>query len=1504
MSAGKSIYRVLRSVVFTTLVVVLVLLAASYLLLSMPSVQKSIKNKAEKELSAFLGSKVTIADIEILPFNEVKISGLQIYDPAGKKCISVDNLGAGISLWSLLRNGIIEISYAEIISMDAHIIQASKDGPLNIDFIIKAFAPKEKKEPKRFDVIVRNVVIRKSYVSFRRSFLPKSQDRQKIDFNDLEIGNLNADLAFPRLKNDDFTIDVRRLAFTEKSGFNLGNLSLVTHITPQFIDWKNLKIRVNESKLSLSDGRINFNGFENLKNDFKNIPFAITLTASPLIISNFSSFFPPLQEFEGSSSVAIDLSGNLTDLAFDIDVNGSSYATGLKMSGNIQDLLQPKMASGNLKHFSLHTSSDFLGKLLEKVKTGSKVRELIGLAGKIDLNLEGSFDLKKNLINSSIALQSDLLSLKSDVKALVDLDDLENSLEVKFKVDAPVIRADLLTGLNFLDEASLNGEGNLLKKGNDLSGNLSVILPQIGYNGLRLENIGIDAEKRGNDIDVHLVSDNRWLDMTADLNCILKHEFSQWNLNTEIYGLSSILFAKNDREKTDIYSGEIRAAIVGDSPDNMTGEVNINNLKISGKKNLLIDNISIGAYTDSLYRNYSISSDFVDGKIYGFFKPTGIIESVKSMVSEILPQFVAASSSKQGEFSQQMNYEFTLKPADDFFNQFKIPVRPAVTVDIKGYYHGDTSTFNFNLSAPYLYQGKDKLIKNTDLNLVLSEGKPAMLNLESIFPIKNDYARLHLSSMIKESVDSKFSWTMADNEDNSGFVSFKVDAGRNRLTKDFNLSLFIEPSEFKLSDSRWIISPAYARLGDGILSVNNLNISNGLQFVKIYGNASSDPIDRLNVDLSGINLKYIFNILNINYVDFGGIATGKAHVSSLFTKHPEAMTDQLFVKDLSYNDCVLGDGQLEGHWDNQRQMVAINADITDNKESWTTVRGGVYVTRDSLSFDFKTKNVDVAFLKPIVKGFTSDIKGHASGFLKLYGTFSDIDLTGKAYADSVSLLVDYTNVYYSTSDSIIFTPGRISLPSMRVCDRFGNSCLFNGEVRHHYLQNAYFDFDVKNAEHLLVYDTGPSPETFWYGRVFANGNASLTGSPTEVNLNLNMSTSENSNMTFVLDETETATEYTFLTFSDKRKEEMERIEISQNLEASLSRQKEKIENPETPTLFSLNMALDVNPSLALTLVMDPRLGDKITAVGAGPIQMHYDTDNDVISIYGKYTISSGNYNFSIQNLILKNFTILEGSSISFNGDPLNGVLDINAAYRVNTNIADLDDSFLSDPDLKRTTVPVDAILKVSGDLESPDINFDISLPTVTADVQRRVKSIISTEDMLNQQVIYLLALNRFYSPEYTSSKGGGELASVASSTLSSQIQNIISSMTDKFSLSPSFKSDKDNFSDLEFDVALSSRLFDNRLLLNGNFGYRDKSTSQTTFVGDFDLEYLLTPDGRLRLKAYNHFNDASYYLRSSLTTQGIGIVYRRDFDNLFDFTKKLFRRKDAEQEHKKEIEQP
>ena len=126
-------------------------------------------------------------------------------------------------------------------------------------------------------------------------------------------------------------------------------------------------------------------------------------------------------------------------------------------------------------------------------------------------------------------------------------------------------------------------------------------------------------------------------------------------------------------------------------------------------------------------------------------------------------------------------------------------------------------------------------------------------------------------------------------------------------------------------------------------------------------------------------------------------------------------------------------------------------------------------------------------------------------------------------------------------------------------------------------------------------------------------------------------------------------------------------------------------------------------------------------------------------------------------------------------------------------------------------------------------------------------------------------------------------------------------LSDNWSISPKVRSERGDFSDLEVDLYLSSQLLNNRLLFNGSFGYRDSRYNTTNFIGDFDIEYLLTENGNLRLKGYNHFNDRNHTMRTAITTQGLGLIYKHDFNtwsNFFEFSKiRLFIEEEDEEEY-------
>lgn len=222
--------------------------------------------------------------------------------------------------------------------------------------------------------------------------------------------------------------------------------------------------------------------------------------------------------------------------------------------------------------------------------------------------------------------------------------------------------------------------------------------------------------------------------------------------------------------------------------------------------------------------------------------------------------------------------------------------------------------------------------------------------------------------------------------------------------------------------------------------------------------------------------------------------------------------------------------------------------------------------------------------------FTSDITGEASGTCELYGTFKNVNVRGRMFAHDFRMKVDFTNSYYTVSDSVILEPGKIIIRPTVIHDDFGNTATLRGEVTHDYFHNANFDFAVTNARNMLVYNTNEKINPFWYGRVFANGSAYIQGVPGKVNIDINMAAAPKSSFTFVLSDKEEAGEYSFITFTDKRKEQREKEE--QEKRPKFLNVLKQVDKEVNPSLFDMNLQLEANPNIDVTLVMDLKEGIK------------------------------------------------------------------------------------------------------------------------------------------------------------------------------------------------------------------------------------------------------------------------------------------------------------------------
>lgn len=1509
-------YKILRAVFVTLIALAFILPAALYVALSLPAVQQWLCHRAESELSKLLTVDVDIDYISISPFNRVTLHGVTVSDSVGEPCLKVKRLGAGMNLWDYFARDRIVLDYAEIIGMDARISRDSIGAPLNIQPIINALSPKDKsKPPTKFDFRVNTVVIRTSSVSY--DVLDQPRVETGFDRNHISISGLRADVQLPQIKNDDFIIDLRRLAFSERSGFALSSLSGLFHIASTYLDVRDFNLQLPNSQFIINDQSMRFKSFDYLKKHWRDLRIDFRLMpGSRLATADFTPFLPQIDGMDMTFSIGLHANGDASRLNIPtlslVSDQGASFTT----AGHISHLFADEGPAFDFPEFDVRFNGRRAMDAASRFgKVKDDVRRIIENAG--DLSLSGSFS--GSLFNGSLTGQ--LLSgvgqasLEADYSRVLLASGAFSPMKIAGTASltdfsGARLMAGLANPVAAIDGLNADLGFDVTLKPGMPDGSAELSLASAIVNGYPINDIELRLNKTGDEVSADLFADNDMLYADAELLAAIgRHKSLDLSadirdLNLDMIGLGSA--GHHGRR----LSFTADAMLSGTMVDDLEGTVNIDRLTVSQPHadDLTLDGIRIAAVRSEAADTLTLTSEIADASVIGKFH----IAALPAVGKEILAQTLPALSGNVGATGSQsflsnpansceLDYDIRIKTLDPLSPLLKLPVRVIDPISVRGDFSSSREAMSLNLDAPYLLQGK-KLIENTSLTFGVSgvEGDEGagrgQLFFSTTLPTKNGPMTLSSTSeAYDDQVDSHLEWKVDRRRDYSGDINLTTRFSRdtdNRLRTE----LLFNPSRAVFNDTVWTVEPSVISIEGKEICVSDFKVWRDRQFITIDGRASESPADTITVTLEDIDLDYVFETLNIPTAMFGGNASGKLYATQLLTAEPKAITRGLSVKDLTYNYSLMGDALLRSEWVNDSKAISIIAEIHQPNGLKSYVDGEIFPMADSLDMRFDADRIEIGFLKPYMSAFASDISGYATGTARLWGTFKLIDMVGDIYGEDVKLTLGFTNTTYSTTDSVRLTPGRIDISDLTLHDVNGHTAKLNGWVTHKCFKQPEFKFRITDARDLLVYDVKENPEHPWYGRVYGNGSATVSGVPGLVDINVAMTTATGSQFTYVLTDALSAQEYNFITFRDRdqaRKDSIAAVNAPPPMVMEIKRQLDAASSGGESSAYRMTFDIDITPQALITLVMDPVGGDRVRTYGSGVLHMFYDSHSEDLEMKGTYTVDRGTYNFTLQDIIIKEFTIEPASSITFNGDPYAAQLNLTAKHQVKANLTDLDESFLEDKELNRTNVPVDAIMHVTGDMRQPEIGFDLDFPTLTEEPKRKVRSIINTEDMMQRQMIYLLALSRFYTPDYMNATRGNELVSVASSTISSQLSSILGQLSDNWNIAPNFRSDRGDFSDVEFDLALSSHLLNNRLLFNGNLGYRDKSLNNNSFIGDFDIEYLLNKSGSLRLKAYNRYNDQNYYLKSALTTQGVGIVFKRDFDNIFSFLRPLLKKKSS-----------
>lgn len=1521
------------------LLLVVAVPAALYVGLSLPAVQDYARNEAGRRLSDLLGADVEVGNLSITPFNKATLRNVSVTDQKGDTLVKARRLGAGFGLTDLLFQHRLVLNYVEALGLDLRLSRDSAGAPLNIEPIL-ARLNKPGGDGGVPDLRINTIVIRRSKVSYHvlsESPAPLGH----FDPSHISIEDLRADLRlyFDKARRE-INVDLRRLAASEThSGFVLNGLatrlSLHKAAAPsgaiEVINLGGLELAMPSSRIMIGPSAFSVN---------TDTPARLSiLQGSHICLTDLSAFVDPALKshwanlFDSRINIVADaevskrmvnvhrMAIGCADGAVRIDAPRGISVTGIDSIPSVRfELPEVKLtvnpSASRLLPLQLHGTDSVSALVLPIVATiegeGSLTAGHLGLT--LDSNRAGD-------LNASIGYKLGANRTLNELEGSVVADGL-GIAEIASVVERALGRSTSLPGkLPRLLTATVEGRANFAKGAKLPDGSLSASIARIDLNKLNgspttLTDVIIDLSSERGVVDAAFESANDGFALNADATIDLNDRMGGFELTLDDFDLPF----KGEKKLSLTAFGQLSLSKAG-APLPATGNISLHDILLADRNDrdckMSISDVEIESRipSDGLgLPEVNIRSDIFNATLSGSINPATIAADLKELAANIWPSVVESPHHKTDVNApvNSFNLSGRLLSTAPIEKIMKLPVMVRYPISFQAGFNAGLSTAEVTIDAPYLWQGN----KEIDSTLVRIDANGSNFNMlaTTSMPTKNGMMRLDVTSAMQAAAESDsslrtlsslVSWKVDAKRDFSGSIGFDLSAWRDAANpRDLNAAIDFKPSSLVFNDTVWTMEPSHIGVSKGIIDVDGFRVGRPGQYVEIDGLVTASHEDSVEINLANVDLDYVFETLNIPNAMFGGVASGKLYASGLLGPEMVAYTPDLFVKGLKYNFSLMGDTHIKASFDPSAPAVNIDAKVDQPNGLNSYITGYIKPTSEGyLDLTFHADKIEVGFMKPFMSAFASAVHGYASGSAHLFGTFHDVNMSGDIYAEDLSLTLDFTGTTYWATDSVHLTPGYIDLNGITLRDREGHTAKLGGFLRHTNFHEPRFQFRITDADDLLVYYLPESSDRRWFGTIYGDGSATITGEPGKIDIGVDMATAPRSSFTFILSDSEEAYDYNFITFRNRGEGVGSGIlteALAEGIPVEVAEMRKalaKKADNESASIYDMSISVAVSPDALLTVVMDPIGGDAIKARGSGALTMTYNSASEDLGLRGDYTLDNGTYNFTFQDIIRKDFRINPGSTIRFIGDPYAAQLDIEATYRLTANLSDLDESFLDDPELTRTSVPVDAMINVTGDMRAPEIAYDLGFPTLKDDVKRKVNSIVSTDEMRARQMLYLLALNRFYTPEYMSATKGNELFSVASSTISSQISNLLGSLSENWTIAPNLRSDRGDFSDVEFDLALSSSLLNNRLLFNGNFGYRDKNLNNNSFIGDFDLEYLLNRSGTLRLKAYNRYNDQNFYVKNALTTQGVGIVFRRDFDSFTSWLKALRRKKNKKQDN-------
>ena len=1421
------------NVCFWTVVSLYLLIAV---MVHIPYVQQSLASGVASVISSKLNTRVEIGRVDLGFLNRLVIDNTTIYDQGGKPMVRAARLAVRIDLLQLVE-GRIRISSAQVFSTHFTLYRANAASAPNFQFALDALASKDSTKAKTpLDLSVNSFIMRHCSVKYDQLDRPHTPGR----FNPahLHITNIGTYIRLNALTDDSLNVALNTLSATEQSGVKVDAMSLSLVAGGSECRLRDLSLRLPHSHIAIADITARYRRLADGKVDMGSLRYSALVKSASITPSDLSPVVPQLADYRNPLQLRLSASGT----AKRVNVNRlqiTSPSGELSASADGWYEASKPHASWSVNIHDLHSSLKILQPL-----------SYVGLRGSASCTTSG-------VITTAAVVNTDAGSA-----------DVNMTLSANRHFSGTLAASDIALGTLLNDSrlgdvsASLSLSGSL-PKGKRPTVTAEGEVSKFAYNGYTYSNININGSYADNTVKGSLIIDDPNISLVAQGEYADLGKGKQLVVEAQLDHFRPSVTRLTDKWGDAVFSSSITADLQASGVNDSKGVVTIGHFRMqSSSDTCTINNLQVRGGFDSHEHYLVMESDFGYAMLTGHFNYSSLVSSVTSQIGRHIP--VIAPKNKDYEGDNNFTLIAHLNSTKWMRPLLGVPLDIRRPLLLRTNVSDASKSMVVECEAPlFIYDGATFSHANVNLH---SHADSLICSAE-VKKHQDNGDILDLSTRCNAAdnlVDMSLGWL---NEGKSrGCLNATSSFGKNSQGVTY-AHVVVKPSDLTIGDKTWLVKSSDIHYTPKHIDIREFTIAHDRQHIIVNGTASASKSDSLHIDLNGIDVRYVLDLVNFHPVDFDGSASGKALIVAPFGDM-SAHAD-LTVRDFLFERGRMGVLSANVNWNKQESQIDIDAIANDGDDARTIIKGYVSPKRDYIDLGIQADSTHIDFMHSFTESFISEIDGRAVGKVRLAGPLSTINLTGQLVVNGSAMISPLNCRYTLDNDTVTLVPDEIELKNAVIRDAYGNAGYVNGFIHHKHLTRLSYDLEVA-ADNLLAYDFRDFGNDTFYGTVFADGTVGIHGRSGYLRMDIDVTPRHGSTFVYNASTNDQISNQEFIKWNDV-------TSLIPNSSSLI---------PNSSSDMFINFNINCTPEATIRLLMDSRTNDYITMQGNGMLRATY-YNKGAFNLFGTYTLAHGTYGITIQNIIKKNFTFREGGTFVFGGNPYDATLNLQAIHTVNgVSLADLNvgNSFTNN------TIKVNCLMNIGGIARNPQVSFDLDMPTVSSDEKQMIRSVLNSEDELNQQVVYLLGIGRFY-PTGTNNSASREqsetslaMQSLLSGTISSQISSVLNTVikNDNWNFGANISTGDEGWNNAEYEGTVNGRLLNNRLLINGQFGYRDNvNTANTNFIGDFDIRYLLMPNGNLALKVYNQTNDR-YFTKSSLNTQGVGIIMKKDFRSIID----------------------